>query len=100
MKEEEKRPSEVKIQIDEQTANGTYSNLAMIAHSESEFILDFIFFQPQNTAKVRSRVIMSPTQVKRTLEALKDNIAKYEAKFGPIKEPLVQTPEPKTGYFN
>lgn len=97
---DEKRASEVKIQIDEQTANGTYSNLAMIAHSESEFILDFIFFQPQNIAKVRSRVIMSPAQVKRTLAALKDNIAKYEAKFGPIKEPAMQAPEPKTGYYN
>ena len=83
---EEIKKQEIKIEIDEQTSNGTYSNLALIAHSETEFIIDFIFAQPQNAkAKVRSRIITSPLHAKKFLQALKDNIAKYEMKFGPIK---------------
>lgn len=99
--QEEKKQSEIKIEIDEQTANGIYSNLALITHSENEFILDFIFFQPQNgKAKVRSRIITSPAHVKRMVEALKDNIAKYEAKFGQIKQPPSQLVNSKPGYYN
>lgn len=98
---EEKKNAEIKIEIDEQTSNGTYSNLALITHSESEFILDFIFFQPQNQkAKVRSRIITSPAHVKRMIEALKDNLAKYEAKFGQVKEAAPQPPNQKTEYYN
>ena len=101
MQEEKKQQPEIKIEIDEQTANGTYSNLALITHSENEFILDFIFFQPQNgKAKVRSRIITSPAHVKRMIEALKDNIAKYEMKFGQVKEPSAQLINSKPGYYN
>jgi hypothetical protein len=83
---EEIKKQEIKIEIDEQTSNGTYSNLALIAHSQTEFIIDFIFAQPQNAkAKVRSRIITSPLHAKKFMQALKDNIAKYEMKFGPIK---------------
>lgn len=74
------------IEIDEQTGKGLYTNLAFISHSETEFILDFIFLQPQNPkAKVLSRIITSPTHAKRLLWAIKDNIEKYEARFGPIR---------------
>ncbi|MCL2144963.1 MAG: DUF3467 domain-containing protein [Endomicrobia bacterium] len=98
---EEKKTAEVKIEIDEQTSNGIYSNLALITHSESEFVLDFIFFQPQNKkAKVRSRIITSPAHVKRMIGALKENIARYESKFGQIKESAPQTQTPKTEYYN
>ena len=98
---EEKKTAEIKIEIDEQTSNGIYSNLALITHSESEFILDFIFFQPQNQkAKVRSRIITSPAHVKKMIEALKENIAKYEMKFGQIKETVPQSPTPRTEYYN
>ena len=98
---EEKKPGEIKIEIDEQTANGIYSNLALIAHSENEFIIDFIFFQPQSgKAKVRSRIITSPAHVKRMIEALKDNISKYETKFGQIKETPHQLANSKPGYYN
>lgn len=91
----------IQIEVDEQTSNGVYSNLAMITHSEDEFILDFIFFQPQNQkAKVRSRIITSPAHVKKIIEALKDNIAKYEAKFGQIKEPAPVRQNQKTEYYN
>jgi hypothetical protein len=77
---------EIKIEIDEQTANGSYVNLALISHNETEFVFDFLFVQPQTPkAKVRSRIITSPSHTKRLLLALQDNIRKYEEKFGEIK---------------
>ena len=95
------KPAEIKIEIDDQTSNGAYSNLAMISHTDSEFILDFIFVQPQyGKAKVRSRVITSPAHAKRMLAALKDNIAKFEAQFGEIKDTAVRVQETKPRYFN
>ena len=80
------KKQEIKIEIDEQTANGSYSNLALITHSETEFIIDFIFVQPQNgKARVKNRIIISPLHAKNFLQALQDNIAKYEMMFGQIK---------------
>lgn len=98
--EEIKKP-EIQIEIDENTAQGAYSNLAMIGHSENEFILDFIFLQPQQAgkAKVRSRIITSPAHAKRLLAALQDNIAKYEARFGQVKV-SPQFEEKKVGFYN
>lgn len=76
----------IQIQLDEDMAQGTYVNLAMVNHSETEFTLDFIYVQPQQPkAKVRARIITSPKHTKRLLEALKDNVAKYEKHFGPIQ---------------
>jgi hypothetical protein len=103
MSEEKKNnmQTEVKIEIDEQTSNGIYSNLALISHSESEFVLDFIFFQPQQgKAKVRSRIITSPSHLKRMLAALQDNIAKYESRFGEIKDNSMNINEEKPKYYN
>lgn len=75
----------LQVEIDDATARGTYTNLALITHSETEVILDFLFLQPQTPkAKVLSRVVSSPVHAKRLLWALKDNIEKYEARFGPI----------------
>ena len=83
---EEIKKQEIKVEIDEQTANGSYSNLALITHSQTEFIIDFIFVQPQNgKAKVKNRIITSPLHAKRILQALQDNIAKYEMRFVQIK---------------
>lgn len=83
---EEIKKQEIKIEIDEQTANGSYSNLALITHSETEFVIDFIFVQPQNgKAKVKNRIITSPLHAKKFLQALQDNVAKYEMRFGEIK---------------
>ncbi|MFC1501285.1 DUF3467 domain-containing protein [Elusimicrobiota bacterium] len=97
---EEKKKGEIQIEIDENTAHGVYSNLAMIGHSEGEFILDFIFMQPQNRkAKVRSRVILSPNHTKRLLTALKDNITKYEARFGALKS-NIDDENKKVGFYN
>lgn len=76
---------EIKIEIDEETAEGRYTNLAFLSHSETEFILDFAFVQPHAPkTKVLSRIITSPAHAKRFLAALADNIAKYEARFGAI----------------
>lgn len=86
---EEKKPQELKldIQLDEETAQGVYANLAVVNHTDAEFILDFVFVQPQvPRAKVRSRVITSPRHLKRLLLALQDNVRRYEEMFGPIEE--------------
>lgn len=84
---EETRPAGIQIEIDEQTAQGIYVNLAMITHNETEFVFDFIYAQPQAAkAKVRTRVITSPIHAKRFLKALEDNLKKYEAHFGQLPE--------------
>lgn len=93
----EKKVKEVKleIQLDEEVAQGVYSNLAVVNHSDAEFTLDFIFVQPQAPrAKVRTRVVTSPKHVKRLLKALEENLDKYEKRFGPIDaSPSDETPE-------
>ena len=97
--EETKKP-EIQIEIDDAAAQGIYTNLAMIGHSENEFIIDFIFLQPQAPkAKVRSRIITSPGHAKRLLAALQDNISKYEARFGEIKMPVAEQ-DKKIGFYN
>lgn len=83
------QPPEVQLQleIDDATAQGAYTNLALIAHSATEFVMDFIFIQPQQPrAKVRARIISSPAHTKRFLKALNENVARYEQVFGPIQE--------------
>ena len=98
--EEIKKP-EIQIEIDEPTAQGSYANLALISHSDSEFIIDFIFLQPQAPkAKVRSRVITSPGHAKRFMLALKENIARYEARFGEIKTDVPFDQDKKIGFYN
>lgn len=78
-------PVQVKIELDAETAQGTYINMAMVNHNESEFTLDFIYVQPQEPkGKVRARVISSPKHTKRLLMALQDAVAGYERKFGVI----------------
>jgi hypothetical protein len=77
----------INIELSEEVAEGVYSNLAMIAHSNSEFVIDFIRLMPGvPKAKVKSRVIVTPEHAKRLLAALKDNIEKYEAAFGKINQ--------------
>ena len=93
------KKQEITIEIDEQTANGSYSNLALITHSETEFIIDFIFVQPQNgKARVKNRIIMSPLHAKKILQALQDNVAKYEMRFGQIKNTELQQQEQSKFY--
>ncbi|MBN2358594.1 MAG: DUF3467 domain-containing protein [Deltaproteobacteria bacterium] len=93
-----KPPVQLHIQLDEDIAQGTYANLAMVNHTETEFVLDFIYVQPQQPrAKVRARIISSPRHTKRLLLALKDNVEKYEQKFGVIE---VQGPGLEPGAIN
>jgi len=76
---------QIQLEIDQQTAYGIYANMALVNHNETEFVLDFIYVQPQAPkAVVRARVINSPKHMKRLLLALQDNLAKYEAQFGKI----------------
>ncbi len=76
---------QLQIELDEQTAQGMYCNLAMVNHTPTEFTLDFIYVQPQQPkAKVRARIITSPQHMKRLLMAMTDNLSRYEKMFGVI----------------
>jgi len=87
MKEENKEnEQQINVELSEEMAEGVYSNLAMIAHSNSEFILDFIRLMPGvPRAKVKARIIVTPEHAKRLVAALRDNIQKYEDQYGPIQ---------------
>ena len=75
------------IELNEEIAQGVYANLAVISHSTSEFILDFVRMMPGiPKAPVKSRIILSPDNAKRLLKALADNVKKYETTFGEIKD--------------
>lgn len=77
---------QINVELTDEIAEGVYANLAMIAHSNSEFVIDFIRLMPGvPKAKVKSRIIMTPDHAKRLLAALKDNIEKYEQAFGKIQ---------------
>ncbi len=81
------QPNQINIELSEEIAEGVYANLAMIAHSNSEFVIDFIRLMPGvPKAKVKSRIVITPEHAKRLLNALSDNIVKYEETFGPIKK--------------
>ncbi|MBU0792165.1 MAG: DUF3467 domain-containing protein [Bacteroidetes bacterium] len=84
-KQNQEPEQQINVELSEEMAEGVYSNLAMIAHSNSEFILDFIRLMPGvPKAKVKARIIITPEHAKRLLEALKDNINKFEDMHGPI----------------
>ena len=75
----EENKKQIQLEIDPETANGKYSNLVVVHHSISEFVLDFVSVMPGvNKAKVQSRVILSPEHAKRLLKALQENISKFE----------------------
>jgi len=78
---------QINIELSEEVAEGTYSNLVMIAHSPEEFILDFIRVMPGlSKANVKSRIIVTPQHAKRLLRALADNVERYEMTYGEIEE--------------
>jgi hypothetical protein len=82
----QKGSNQINIELSEEIAEGVYSNLAMIAHSSGEFVIDFIRLMPGvPKAKVKSRIVITPEHAKRLLNALKDNISQYEASFGEVK---------------
>lgn len=81
------KPHEPKLQIEmtDEIAQGAYINMGTVSHTETEFVLDLIYVQPQQPrGKVRARVITSPRHIKRLVAALQDNIRRYEEHFGPI----------------
>ncbi len=92
--EEKKTTATINIELNEEVGEGTYSNLAIISHSHAEFVIDFVRVMPNlPKAKVKARIILPPAHAKRFLLALTENIKKYEAQYGPIKDV-----EPTGGY--
>lgn len=90
--------NQLQIELKEDIAQGTYANLAIITHSSSEFILDFIRVMPGiPKAGVQSRIILAPEHAKRLLRALEDNIDKYERAFGKVNLGDEQSFPPITG---
>ncbi len=86
MEDNNPKPQQLNIELSEEIAQGIYSNLAVITHSSSEFVVDFVRIMPGvPKANVRSRIILTPEHAKRLLFALQDNIKKFEAVNGPIK---------------
>ncbi len=84
---EENNDNKLNIELSEEIADGIYSNLAIISHSNSEFVLDFIKVMPgMPKAKVKSRVLMTPEHAKRLIHALQDNVEKFESMHGKIKD--------------
>lgn len=84
--EDQNEKKQLNIEISEEVAEGVYSNMAIISHSSSEFVVDFLRILP-NTPKtrVKSRVILTPEHAKRLMLALQNNLQKYEEKYGTIK---------------
>jgi hypothetical protein len=81
-----KPQNQIQLELKPEVAKGSYSNLAIISHSRSEFIIDFATTLPGLVKpEIGSRIIMTPEHAKRLLNALSDNILKYEQQFGPIK---------------
>ena len=84
-RQETPKPQQINIELGEKEAEGIYSNMAIISHSAAEFVIDFTRILPGvPKAKVHARLIMTPMHAKMLLNALKDNIAKFEHQFGEI----------------
>lgn len=95
MANEQNNGGQLQIELTPEVAGGTYSNLAMIAHGPTEFVLDFCCILPgMPKAKVQDRVVMAPEHAKRLLFALQENVARYENTFGKIEFP---EPKPQSG---
>jgi len=100
MEEQRPMPGQVQIKADEKELQGQYSNLVMVHHNLEEFTLNFIYIFPNGAqGKLLSSMIVSPGHAKRILKTLEENIARYEAQFGPIKEvPTNLPPPPSVGF--
>jgi len=85
--QEKKQENQLNIELDEKIAEGTYANLAIINHSVSEFVVDFVNVMPGTPkAKVKSRIIVTPQHAKRLMKALAENISRFEKAHGEIKD--------------
>lgn len=79
--------TELSIELDERTAHGVYSNLAVINHSSTEFIIDFVSVMPGvPKAKVQSRIVLTPEHAKRLLHALQENVQRFEKTHGMVDD--------------
>ena len=88
MEEKKKQQKQLNIELPEDVADGIYSNLAIISHSHSEFVVDFIRMMPNiPKAKVKARIVLTPEHAKRLMRALNENLNKYEGQFGTINLP-------------
>ena len=97
----EEQENQMNIELSEDIALGVYSNLAVITHSPAEVVCDFIQIMPgMPKGKVRSRILMTPQNAKRFLNALADNLSKYEQNFGAIEEPQPGMPPMNFGTPN
>lgn len=84
---DKKIENQLNIEIDEAMADGTYANLAIINHSVSEFVVDFINVMPGTPkSKVKSRIILTPQHAKRLAKALVENVGRFEQAHGEIKD--------------
>lgn len=96
MSDQQQVPNQLNIEISEEVAEGSYANLAIITHSHAEFVLDFVNVMPGTPkSKVKSRIILTPQHAKRFMKAMTENIQKYEAVNGTIKD-LEEIPLPMT----
>ena len=87
MDQPNQQPSQLNIEISEEVAEGNYANLAIITHSHAEFVIDFVNVMPGTPkSKVKSRIILTPQHAKRLMKALTDNVSRYEATNGMIKD--------------
>ncbi|MGK9368075.1 DUF3467 domain-containing protein [Melioribacter sp. Ez-97] len=99
MEQNEKKPQQINIELGEKEAEGIYSNLAIITHSPAEFVIDFTRVVPgAPKAKVLARIITTPQHAKMLMRALKDNIEKFEARFGEIR--IDAHTSPQYGFIN
>lgn len=86
-KKTESKKGQINIELDEAIAQGTYSNLAIINHSVSEFVVDFVNIMPGTPkSKVKSRIILTPQHAKRLAKALQENVRRFEQAHGEIKD--------------
>jgi len=87
MAEDKAKQNQLNIELDESVADGTYANLAIINHSVSEFVVDFVNVMPGTPkAKVKSRIILTPQHAKRFMKALAENVSRFEKAHGEIKD--------------
>jgi hypothetical protein len=87
MDNQNQNPNQINIELSEEVAEGIYSNLAIITHSNAEFVIDFVRIMPGvPKAKVKSRILLTPQHAKRLLKALEDNISKFENVHGEVQD--------------
>jgi len=87
MEDDKQQEGKLNIELSEEVADGVYSNLVIISHSNTEFVLDFVKVMPgMPKAKVKSRILMTPQHAKRLKKALEENISKFESQHGDVKD--------------